>query len=105
MKKNLLFGMLLTFLLIGCGEKIPTTSKSEKEKIVTSFSKDENARKKYIEITSELEKLAKDGNEKAEKELKEWEEVKKEYMVKNMFEMSEETKAIAEKHIKSGKLW
>ena len=103
--KKILSGMLLTFLLIGCGEKIPTTSKSEKEKIVTSFSKDENARKKYIEITSELEKLIKDGNEKAEKELKEWEEVKKEYMVKNMFEMSEETKAIAEKHIKSGKLW
>ena len=103
--KKILSGMLLTFLLIGCGEKIPTTSKSEKEKIVTSFNKDENARKKYIEITSELEKLIKDGNEKAEKELKEWEEVKKEYMVKNMFEMSEETKAIAEKHIKSGKLW
>ena len=98
--KKILSGMLLTFLLIGCGEKIPTTSKSEKEKIVTSFNKDENARKKYIEITSELEKLIKDGNEKAEKELKEWEEVKKEYMVKNMFEMSEETKAIAEKHIK-----
>ena len=32
--KKILSGMLLTFLLIGCGEKIPTTSKSEKEKIV-----------------------------------------------------------------------
>ena len=95
--KKILSGMLLTFLLIGCGEKIPTTSKSEKEKIVTSFSKDENARKKYIEITSELEKLAKDGNAKAEK--------KKEYMIKNIFEMSEATKRKAEEIRKSGKLW
>lgn len=92
MKKNLLFGMLLTFLLIGCGEKIPTISKTEKEKMI--MAKDEATQKKVVEIIDELKKLKEEGNKKASKELAEWQEVKLEQIEKK-----------ADKYIKSGKLW
>ena len=92
MKKNLLFGMLLTFLLIGCGEKIPTISKTEKEKMI--MAKDEATQKKVVEIIDELKKLKEEGNKKASKELAEWQEVKLEQIERK-----------ADKYIKSGKLW
>ena len=92
MKKNLLFGMLLTFLLIGCGEKIPTISKTEKEKMI--MAKDEATQKKVVEIIDELKKLKEEGNKKASKELAEWQEVKLEQIEKK-----------ADKYIKSKKLW
>ena len=92
MKKNLLFGMLLTFLLIGCGKKIPTISKTEKEKMI--MAKDEATQKKVVEIIDELKKLKEEGNKKASKELAEWQEVKLEQIEKK-----------ADKYIKSGKLW
>ena len=89
--KKLVMLILLSLSLISCGEKFPYTSKNEKIKLLKEYEEaynkvDENAEEKDIdkvfekvekilEITKELEKRSWDGDEKASKEINEWNEL------------------------------
>ena len=76
--------ILLSLSLVACGEKFPYTSKSEKVKLLKEYqeaynkldeSADEKETDKVFEkaqITKELEKRSWDGDEKASKEIEEW---------------------------------
>ena len=86
-------------LLTACGgEKINTTSKSYKKELLTKAYKkhDIEAQKKYLAIEKELQELADNGSEKAEKELEKWEKVAEDFRADIMLEMSPEDKAYVE---------
>ena len=84
--KKLVMLILLSLSLVACGEKFPY--KSEKIKLLKEYQEaynklDESADEKEIgkvfekaqkifEITKELEKRSWDGDEKASKEIEEW---------------------------------
>ena len=86
--KKLVMLILLSLGLVACGEKFPYTSQSEKVKLLKEYQEaynklDESADEKEIdkvfekaqkifEITKELEKRSWDGDEKASKEIEEW---------------------------------
>lgn len=81
----------MSLSLISCGEKFPYTSKNEKIKLLKEYeelankveqSGDEKDMDKVFEklgeitkITKELEKRSWDGDEKASKEINEWNEL------------------------------
>lgn len=69
------------------------------------LKRDSILQKKYYSIQEELQRLADEGNESAEKELKRWEEIYSEEVTKRAFEISEQTKKDVEKARKTGKLW
>ena len=89
--KKLVMLILLLSSLVSCGEKFPYTSKNEKIKLLEDYKEaynklDESADEKEIdkvfkiaekifEITKELEKRSWDGDEKASKEINEWNEL------------------------------
>lgn len=89
--KKLVMLILLSLSLVACGEKFPYTSKNEKIKLLKEYEEaynkvDENAGEKDIdkvfekaekifEITKELEKRSWDGDERASKEINEWNEL------------------------------
>lgn len=98
--KKILVGLVIALALVGCGDKVEITPKEEKIKIVNEYFEEKN--KKYEEITAKLQVLADKGNEKAEKELERWDEIRAEIRVKNMFQVSEETKKRAEEIRKKG---
>lgn len=95
--KKLLVLSLMIGLLTACGEKINTTSKSYKRELLTKAYKkhDIEAQKEYLAIQKELQELANNGSEKAEKELEKWESVAEDFKAEIMLEMSPETKAHA----------
>ncbi len=87
--KKIFMLFLMVFALVSCGEKFPYTSKGEKIKLLNEYSKSfekflSSGDDKYVDeasetleeifkITSELEKRSWNGDEKAIKELQEWE--------------------------------
>lgn len=89
--KKLVILILVSLSLISCGEKFPYTSKNEKIKLLKEYeelankveqSGDEKDMDKVFEklgeitkITKELEKRSWDGDEKASKEINEWNEL------------------------------
>jgi hypothetical protein len=89
--KKLVILILMSLSLISCGEKFPYTSKNEKIKLLKEYeelankveqSGDEKDMDKVFEklgeitkITKELEKRSWDGDEKASKEINEWNEL------------------------------
>ena len=89
--KKLFMLILLSLSLVACGEKFPYTSKSEKVKLLKEYQEtynklDESAdekdidkvfekAEKILEIVKELEKRSWDGDEKASKEINEWNEL------------------------------
>lgn len=89
--KKLVILILMSLSLISCGEKFPYTSKNEKIKLLKEYeelankveqSGDEKDIDKVFEklgeitkITKELEKRSWDGDEKASKEINEWNEL------------------------------
>lgn len=96
--KKLIILSILAGLLTACGgEKINTTSKSYKRELLTKAYKkhDIEAQKEYLAIQKELQELANNGSEKAEKELEKWESVAEDFKAEIMLEMSPETKAHA----------
>lgn len=95
--KKLLILSLMVGLLTACGEKINTTSKSYKRELLTKAYKkhDIEAQKEYLAIQKELQELANNGSEKAEKELEKWESVAEDFRAEIMLRMSPETKAHA----------
>ena len=98
--KKLLVLLAMIGLLTACGgEKINTTSKSYKKELLTKAYKkhDIEAQKEYLSIKKELQKLADNGSEKAEKELEKWEKVAEDFEAEIMLEMSPETKELADK--------
>ena len=96
--KKLLVLSLMIGLLTACGEKINTTSKSYKRELLTKAYKkhDMEAQKEYLAIKKELQELANNGSEKAEKELEKWERVAKDFEAEIMIEITPEMKAYAE---------
>lgn len=93
--KKLLVLLAMIGLLTACGgEKINTTSKSYKKELLTKAYKkhDIEAQKKYLAIEKELQELANNGSEKAEKELEKWEKVAEDFRAEIMLEMSPEDK-------------
>lgn len=101
--KKILVGLVIAFALVGCGDKVEITPKEEKIKIVNEYFEEKN--KKYEEITAKLQVLADKGNEKAEKELERWDEIRAEISAKNMFKIDEKTKKEVEEMRKAGRLW
>ncbi len=97
--KKLLVLSLMIGLLTACGEKINTTSKSYKKELLTKAYKkhDIEAQKKVLAIQKELQELANNGNEKAEKELEKWEKVAEDFRAEIMLEMSPEEKEYVKK--------
>ena len=61
------------------------------------LKRDSILQKKYYSIQEELQRLADEGNESAEKELKRWEEIYSEEVTKRAFEISEQTKKDVER--------
>ena len=106
MKKILLLGILILGLA-SCGEKkVDITPKEKKIEIVQGYLKGNSSfEKEYYKIKSELQKLADEGNESAEKELDRWEKILEEENSRLMFEISEETKKDVEEMRKTGKIW
>ena len=96
--KKLLVLSLMIGLLTACGDKINTTSKSYKKELLTKAYKkhDIKAQKEYLSIQKELQELADNGSEKAEKELEKWERIEKDFQAEIMLEMSPEEKAYVE---------
>lgn len=70
--------IFLVATFTGCFGGVETTSrKYKKEFLEKVFVKsDEKAKAKYNKIIAELEKVADEGNEKAEKELDLWDDAK-----------------------------
>lgn len=98
--KKLIVLSILAGLLTACGgEKVNTTSKSYKKELLTQAYKkhDIKAQKEYLAIQKELQELADNGSEKAEKELEKWEKVAKDFEAERILEMSPETKELAAK--------
>lgn len=94
--KKLIVLSILAGLLTACGgEKVNTTSKSYKKELLTQAYKkhDIKAQKEYLAIQKELQELADNGSEKAEKELEKWEKIKEDFRAEMMLEMSPEDKA------------
>ena len=94
--KKLIVLSILAGLLTACGgEKVNTTSKSYKKELLTKAYKkhDIKAQKEYLSIQKELQELADNGSEKAEKELEKWEKIKEDFRAEMMLEMSPEDKA------------
>lgn len=93
MKKLLVLSLMIS-LLTACGEKINTTSKSYKRELLTKAYKkhDIEAQKEYLAIQKELQELANNGSEKAEKELEKWESVAEDFKAEIMLELSPEEK-------------
>lgn len=96
--KKLLVVSLMVGLLTACGEKVPTTSKGYKKELLTKAYKEHKteAQKEYLAIRKELQNLADNGSEKAEKELDKWEKIAEDFEAEMMLEMSPETKALAD---------
>lgn len=94
MKKLIILSMLAGLLTACGGEKIDTTSKSYKKELLTKAYKkhDIKAQKEYLAIQKELQELADNGSEKAEKELEKWERVAEDFRAEIMLEMSPEDK-------------
>ena len=61
------------------------------------LKRDSILQKKYYSIQEEIQRLADEGNESAEKELKRWEEIYSEEVTKRAFEISEQTKKDVER--------
>ena len=98
--KKLIVLSILAGLLTACGgEKVNTTSKSYKKELLTKAYKkhDIEAQKKVLAIQKELQELANNGNEKAEKELEKWEKVAEDFRAEIMLEMSPEEKEYVKK--------
>lgn len=92
--KKIFILMIMVLGLVACGEKFPYTSQKDKEKMLKEFqvavekaekTKDDKdvqvAMEKMgeiVKIAAELDKRSADGDEKAEEELKKWDEVIKE---------------------------
>ncbi len=97
MKKLIVLSILVGLLTACGGEKVNTTSKSYKKELLTKAYKkhDIEAQKEYLAIQKELQELADNGSEKAEKELEKWESVAEDFKAEIMLEMSPETKAHA----------
>ncbi|MBC2857021.1 hypothetical protein H3N56_11315 [Cetobacterium sp. 2A] len=106
MKKLIIMSIMLILVLTGCGDKVEFTTKEYKKELLEKVhNKEESAIKQYTKITERLEKQIKKGKEEAVNEIDRWKEAEVDIKVKKMFEMSPETKKIAEEMRKSGKLW
>lgn len=99
MKKLIILSILAGVLTACGGEKVNTTSKSYKKELLTKAYKkhDIEAQKEYLAIQKELQELADNGSEKAEKELEKWEKVAEDFKAERILEMSPETKELAAK--------
>jgi H2-forming N5,N10-methylenetetrahydromethanopterin dehydrogenase-like enzyme len=99
MKKLIVLSILVGLLTACGGEKVNTTSKSYKKELLTKAYKkhDIEAQKEYLAIQKELQELADNGSEKAEKELENWEKVAEDFKAERILEMSPETKELAAK--------
>ena len=99
MKKLIVLSILVGLLTACGGEKVNTTSKSYKKELLTKAYKkhDIEAQKEYLAIQKELQELADNGSEKAEKELEKWEKVAEDFKAERILEMSPETKELAAK--------
>lgn len=105
--KKLLLLFILVLGLVSCGEKkVNITPKEEKVKIIQGYlNKEEDNIKKYNSIKQELQALADEGNDSAEKELGRWKEILDEEESKKWIEMTEKRKKMVEQARKTGKLW
>ena len=89
--KKIFILMIMVLGLVACGEKFPYTSQSKKEKMIkelqVAIEKAEKTKDdkdvqvvmekmgEIIKIATELEKRSWDGDEKASKEINEWNEL------------------------------
>ncbi len=106
--KKILLVVMMTGLLVACGEKVQFTSTKNKEIMIEKVyeKQDIAAKSEYDEILAKLQKQADGGNKEAQEEIDAWKDVKKKYDVRKMFEPSEESKKLAEKlRAKKGKGW
>lgn len=97
--KKLLVVSLMLGLLTACGEKVPTTSKSYKKELLQKVyeKNDVKAKEEYQNIIAELEEIAGEGSEKADREIERWEEIDADFQAKALQRMSKETEALARK--------
>lgn len=106
MKKNIIMSIISVFMLLGCGDKVETTSKEYKKTLLEKvYKKDEKSVKEFNEVKEKLEKQIESGKSEATKELDRWNEIEKDIKVKYMMEVSEATKKSVEEMRKTGKLW
>lgn len=100
--------IFLAATFTGCFGGVKTTSKKYKKELLEKVyvKNDKKAKVKYKEIIAELEKVADEGNEKAEKELNLWDDAKFDLIGDKIKAMSPESEAVANSFInKKGKGW
>ena len=98
MKKLLLvFGIV--GIVVGCGNKVELTTKEYKQDLIKKvFDHDEEATKKYDEITLKLKEQVNAGKEEATRELERWDDAKEDERVKRMIGSSKETEERARRY-------
>lgn len=106
--KKLLLVVMMTGLLVACGEKVQFTSTKNKEIMIEKVyeKQDIAAKSEYDEILAKLQKQADGGNKEAQEEIDAWNDVKRKYEAKLMTKMSKETEELARKsRAKKGYGW
>ena len=103
--KKLLLVVMMTGLLVACGEKVQFTSIKNKEIMIEKVyeKQDIAAKSEYDEILAKLQKQADEGNKEAQEEIDAWNDVKRKYEAKRMVSATEEArKAVEELRSKKG---
>ena len=106
--KKLLLVVMMTGLLVACGEKVQFTSTKNKEIMIEKVyeKQDIAAKSEYDEILAKLQKQADGGNKEAQEEIAAWNDVKRKYEAKLMIRASKETEEHAAKlRAKTGYGW
>lgn len=106
--KKLLLVVMMTGLLVACGEKVQFTSTKNKEIMIEKVyeKQDIAAKSEYDEILAKLQKQADGGNKEAQEEIDAWNDVKRKYEAKLMTKMSKKTEELYKKEIsKTGYGW
>ena len=106
--KKLLLVVMMTGLLVACGEKVQFTSTKNKEIMIEKvYEKQDIASKsEYDEILAKLQKQADGGNKEAQEEIDAWNDVKRKYEVKKMSEPSKESiEEVKKMRAKTGYGW
>lgn len=83
--KKLLLVVMMTGLLVACGEKVQFTSTKNKEIMIEKVyeKQDIAAKSEYDEILAKLQKQADGGNKEAQEEIDAWNDVKRKYEAKS----------------------
>ena len=97
--KKILLVVMMTGLLVACGEKVQFTSTKNKEIMIEKVyeKQDIAAKSEYDEILAKLQKQADGGNKEAQEEIDAWNDVKRKYEAKSRIRASKETEEHAAK--------